>query len=340
MATIAEKLLQATYLTEVSANGEKWDFRKAYSRIAAELLEIIDKKKSQRIRECCDYLSLAWQEAATGERSCRVSASNRCKASKLCAICAATKTNQWRRELQTVLPQIAKEHPDYRYLFLTVTVTNPAITDLRSNLRHMTKSWSRMMRRKEMRCVKGFLRATEVTIGKDGPMQAHPHFHILLLVPGEYFTSNMYLTHQQWIDLWVQSARLDYRPSVQIKAVKDTDRAVEETIKIASYSISMADALQQPEWFREYYKQTLKLQFTNAGGIIKEWLKDVENTEEQPEDLDEGNTTVAAEPTGEVDTYRYDTGRKRYVLVRRVVQGEVVWESETEKRGNPTWPGG
>ena len=69
----------------------------------------------------------------------------------------------------------------YRWVFLTLTVKNPPVTELRDTLKAMNSAWQRLAQTKRFKgVVKGFIRTTEVTRGKDGDMMAHPHFHAFI----------------------------------------------------------------------------------------------------------------------------------------------------------------
>ena len=60
-------------------------------------------------------------------------------------------------------PAIRAEHPKHRFIFLTLTIKNPHITELRSTLKHMNESWKRLINRKEFMAVcDGWIRTTEV----------------------------------------------------------------------------------------------------------------------------------------------------------------------------------
>ncbi len=48
----------------------------------------------------------------------------------------------------------------------------------------------------------------------------HPHFHILLVVKGSYFSKN-YITKTEWREMWQQSLGLNYKPNIDIKVVND-----------------------------------------------------------------------------------------------------------------------
>jgi hypothetical protein len=87
--------------------------------------------------------------------------------------------------------------------------------------------------------------------------------------------------------LWQECARLDYRPSVHITAVKPKPkagtsesplrRAVYETLK---YSVTPEDM--RDEWLIELTRQVHRLRFIASGGALKNILRE---TEESDEDL-------------------------------------------------------
>ena len=121
------------------------------------------------------------------------------------------------------LPSIQERFPTHRWVFLTLTVKNPPVTELRDTLKHMNDSWQRLIQTKRFKSgVAGFLRTTEVTRGNDGDMMAHPHFHALLLVKPSYFKGQGYIKQADWVEMWAKALRADYLPSVNVKAVKAT----------------------------------------------------------------------------------------------------------------------
>ena len=78
------------------------------------------------------------------------------------------------------LPKIQELYPTHRWVFLTMTVRNPPIIELRDTLKHMNESWQRLIQTKAFKSgVAGFIRTTEVTRGKDAEMMSHPHYHAL-----------------------------------------------------------------------------------------------------------------------------------------------------------------
>ena len=68
--------------------------------------------------------------------------------------------------------------------------------------------------------------------------------HVLLLVPPKYFnlrgSKSVYMSQSQWKDSWQKVAKLDYKPMVNIKALKvsQEQKAIYEALK---YSIKPND---------------------------------------------------------------------------------------------------
>jgi hypothetical protein len=182
-------------------------------------------------------------------------------------VCQSARARKLHREFAAALPEIMKQVQGGVFLFLTLTVRNCSIEELRPTLADMGKAWKRLIQQKEFRIVKGWIRGTEVTRADDG--QSHPHFHALLLVPPYYFAGKSYIKQSRWVELWQAAARLNYAPSVDIRRVKTAKGGIEEAVKAATYSIKPAELSNNPEWFHEFHKQVASLRFLATGGIIK-----------------------------------------------------------------------
>jgi len=189
----------------------------------------------------------------------------------------------WQARFLKALPAIEQMYPNARWLFLTLTVRNMPISELRSSLHEMNKAWQRLIKRREFSSVLGWIRATEVTRGQDGG--AHPHFHVLMMVRPSYFGSKYYVTQARWAELWQECARLDYQPIVDIRAVKPKSpvsgdspirRAVYETLK---YSVTPEDMLDR-DWLIELTRQVHRLRFIASGGALKNILRENEESDE------------------------------------------------------------
>lgn len=186
----------------------------------------------------------------------------------------------WKARFYQSLPRIVQEHPKARWLYITLTIRNCPIEHLGETLTAMNAGWQRLIKRSEFAPVLGWIRTTEVTRGKDG--SAHPHFHVLLMVPPSMLSGTNYVKQSRWVDLWASCMRLDYLPSVDVRTVKNLAsgasqdvsevlrKAVAETLK---YSVKPSDMTKDDQWFLELTKQTHKKRFIAAGGALKDVLK-------------------------------------------------------------------
>lgn len=183
----------------------------------------------------------------------------------------------WRARFLRALPGLQLAHPTSRFLFLTLTWKNVAIADLKTSLKASNEAFHRLRKRKEFSTVQGWIRTTEVTRGSDG--SAHPHFHVLLMVPSNYFTKN-YVPQASWVETWRAALRADYDPQVFVQALKkgDISSDVREVLK---YSVKPSDMTADPDWFKELTRQLFKLRFIASGGVLKDVLRESEETDEQ-----------------------------------------------------------
>lgn len=203
----------------------------------------------------------------------------------------------WTARFFKALPKINEDYPTARFIFLTLTVKNCELTELKTTLQGMNQAWQRMIQRKQFPAL-GFARSTEVTRGKDG--SAHPHFHCLLMVKASYFSGGNYLSQADWSELWQKCLRVEYMPVVNVKAVRANKKrtavdgqdlppeqaaimaAVAETFK---YSVKPADLVGKgtqldADWLAELTCQLHKTRAIALGGVFKQYM-----SEEEPDDL-------------------------------------------------------
>jgi plasmid rolling circle replication initiator protein Rep len=283
VAAIAQAGDQPRYLTDYSPGDKPWDVHRAQAQaVEGVYLGTVFDSLAGRMQHCSGYLGFGWQaDPETGESRLRLRAARFCRV-RHCPVCQWRRSMMWQARFLKALPAIEQAHPSARWLFLTLTVRNMPVQELRQSLQEMNRAWNRLRLRHEfVSNVQGWIRTTEVTRGRDD--SAHPHFHCLLMVRPSYFGKG-YVTQSRWADLWRECARLDYQPSVHITAVKPKPgmsespmrRAVYETLK---YSVTPEDMMDR-EWLLELTKQVHRLRFIASGGALKNVLREADESDE------------------------------------------------------------
>nr|CRY93595.1 hypothetical protein [uncultured prokaryote] len=275
-------------LSDYSPTDAPWDVHRGQADdvcgIYATALEF--ERYAARMADCGGVLLFGWViDPATWVTALRLKHSHFCRV-RHCPVCQWRRSLMWQARFHQALPKIVCEHPKARWLFLTLTVPNCPIGELGETLSAMNAGWQRLKDRKELKPVLGWVRTTEVTRSAIG--EAHPHFHVLLMVPPSWFRGQTYVKHARWVELWQECMRdPTISPSGQwIEVIKGSapesgqsvsdvtsfalQKAVSETLK---YSVKPSDMTDDPEWFLELTRQVHKRRFVATGGSLKNVLR-------------------------------------------------------------------
>lgn len=213
-----------------------------------ERIVLFDRYAS-RIQSCGNWLLFV----ETHEGKLKLVNARFCKV-PTCPMCQWRVSLRWRAKFLSLLPALLEQYPKYRWLFLTLTVKNCAIADLRTTIKHMNESLNRLVKLSGFP-FEGWIKTIEVTrawdcydrhgnyLGRHGTRwivawekrngqrlhleatdEVHPHFHIAGMVKPSYFTHG-YWSQETWTNKWQSSLRVDYTPVVNIKAVKPFKKA-------------------------------------------------------------------------------------------------------------------
>ena len=299
----------APYLSDLSDRDKPWDKHRGNSDKVANHYRGTEEfnQYANRIDFCSQLLDFRlvpddkeYKLKLNAARFCRV---------RHCPVCQWRRSLMWKAKAYRILPMVVDAYPKHRWLFLTLTVKNCPITELRKTLDWLNKSWQRMSQRKQFPAI-GWVRSTEVTRGKD--RSAHPHFHCLLLVKPGYF-GKYYMKQKDWVELWRSSLRVDYNPVLDIRPVRQGHQPMELVPEILKYCVKESDLVNDKEWFLELTRQMHKLRTVATGGVLKEYLKQLEK---EPEDLigkDENKVEVEIDEGHLYFSWRYKD--KSYKLV-------------------------
>ena len=315
-AALTQPADQPQFVTDYSPRDKPWDVHRAQAQSVEGVYSgTVFDSLAGRIRDCTGHLGFVWSDPdpETGELHLKLRSAHFCRV-RHCPVCQWRRSLMWQARFLKALPSIEQAHPTARWLFITLTVRNCMVTDLRRTIQDMNKAWHRLVQRKEFDVVQGWIRTTEVTRGRDD--SAHPHFHVLMMVKPGYFAGKNYVTQQRWTELWQECARLDYTPIVHVQAVKPKTgigsidqtplrRAISETLKYSVKPQDMSD-----DWLIELTRQVHHLRFIASGGVLKDVLREGEETE--------SDLLLADDPTGddasEPDVFfKWRRDIKRYV---------------------------
>lgn len=267
-------------LSELSDRDRVWDEHKANSDIVSNhYLNSSYRRYAERINLCADLLQFKLTpDAYDGVYKLKLAAAQFCRV-RHCPVCQWRRSLMWKAKAHRLLPKVLEHYPSSRWLFLTLTVRNCKITELRETLNSMHQAFKRMTKLKTW-AIEGWIKSTEITRGKDG--SAHPHFHCLLMVKSSYFRGQNYISQAKWTELWQQSMRLDYKPMVHVRAVsKENDPRI-IIPEILKYQVKESDLIRDRQWFIELTRQLHKTRAVAVGGVLKQYLRELE---EEPEDL-------------------------------------------------------
>lgn len=266
------------FLTDYSPEESKWDYHRNSVDKISYFYQFSNSrshnKLATRMDNCANLLQYLWeQNFETGENYLSLKNASFCRV-RLCPVCQWRRSMAWRARMFLRLPSLLRQHPDYSFLFLTLTVKNCEIGELDKTITHMNEAFRHLFRLKALKPIKGYIRSTEVT--KSGEMGAHPHFHCILAVDKTYFAGKNYLSNQKWAELWKQSLKADYQPVVDIRKIKVQggrleSKAIIETLK---YSTKIESLVESKDWFLIYSDQIIKKRFLATGGCFKNFLKE------------------------------------------------------------------
>jgi plasmid rolling circle replication initiator protein Rep len=194
---------------------------------------------------------------------------------RLCPICQWRKSKRWQALALKNLPSIQEQHSGYRWLFLTLTIKNCKLSRLRGKVSQLNKSFLKWVKWKSFPA-DGWIKSLEVTLDESDPTLCHPHFHILLMVPGDYFNNKeQYLTQPDWVYAWRKAAKLSYDPVVDIRAVRQgkEEQIIPELLKYGVKPDDLAGVSSQQ--LKLLTNQLHSIHAINKGGLLRSCFKNV-----------------------------------------------------------------
>lgn len=280
-------------LTDLSPTDKTWDTRRAESDVIQAHYEgTYFQLYADRIKDCSQLLDFRLVPNSDGAYRLKLSSARMCH-TRTCQVCAWRRSLMYKARAYKALPKFISDYPRTRYAFMTLTCKNCEIDELRNAIKHLNQSFARLTKLKDWPGI-GYIKTVETTRGKDGS-SAHPHLHVLLALEPSYY-SRHYLSKKRWIELWKQSLRVDYKPILDVQAIKVDDSPVgllAEIIKYQAKPSSLTYATK--EWFLEYTNQIHGTKAFALGGVFKKYFKELEKEETDEEMIGNDNESEVNE---------------------------------------------
>jgi len=224
---------------------EEYDERKRLNLQYSERVSTLfpeQHSKNDRLSSCSMFITReVFQHMKTQEYKSSVF-SYSCK-DPFCAVCQFKKSRRLFHEMYQSLEFLQSQtKKQYSYYLLTLTVKNPEISDLRDTVKLMRKSWREMayqkiITKKQMsvyaplrKVLRGYFSSLEYLGSKHNDGYAHPHFHIILVMPKSYYSKG-YIKADYWRKMWQYALGVDYVPKVNIKRINPQSYVDENGIK-------------------------------------------------------------------------------------------------------------
>jgi plasmid rolling circle replication initiator protein Rep len=135
-------------LSDISNLGETWDkHRTNAERISNYYATASDYQLNNfawRIKICSEFLECQLSpEPADGILKLKLSHTKFCRV-RHCPVCQWRRSLIWKAKAHKIFPQVVTDYRKYRWLFITLTVRNCQIWELRRTLDEMNKAFKRL----------------------------------------------------------------------------------------------------------------------------------------------------------------------------------------------------
>lgn len=293
MKSIAEKEKNVNYeiittgevLQDFSSTGKKRDWQnykvdnlkltELYKEARKKDINLITDARLFDLEHCAD--TLIFGVDADGNK--KLKQANFCRI-RLCPMC------QWRRSLKLfgqvkqITDKILLDNPNTRFIFGTFTVKNCDAENLEACINNLNKKFLYLVSKnrtfapakKLKQNLLGYMKAIEITYNSQEKTY-HPHIHAIFVVKDTFFNSSKYyMSKKEWIELWQKALDVDYKPQIDIRAIKNnTAKAVAE---VAKYPAKVSPILnlatdEAIEVLRTLTNSLNKKRFVAFGGIFK-----------------------------------------------------------------------
>jgi plasmid rolling circle replication initiator protein Rep len=135
---------------------------------------------------------------------------------RICPVCSKRRSIEDAEEVMRAIARIKEDNSETHFLFVTLTVRNPSVVNLKSTMKLMSDAFHRLKQYPFFQeHVLGYLRKFELTLGAQGPDYCHPHYHCIIAVKPSYYKD----ARMGWAEIrrmWAKALRIDYEDKLQV----------------------------------------------------------------------------------------------------------------------------
>lgn len=243
----------------------------------------------------------------------KIKSANFCR-DRLCPMCNYRRSQKMFSQNMTVYDKIKADHPEYRQLFLTLTVPNVPLWQLKETLRAMSSSWNRFRNHRAVKRepIVGYCKKLEITYNKEAHTY-HPHYHVMLTVDG--WASRI----EDYVKWWSASVQKGRQLVCYIESVDGDARSVAEMSKYMTKSDDILESLEDSEisaaeekWFM-YRAAVFAVREMTFGGIWREYRRELGYVDIEDDDLTD--TEVITHSDSPIIWYEWQHQAGLYVVV-------------------------
>lgn len=242
----------------------------------------------------------------------KIKAANFCR-DRLCPMCMYRRSQKMFSQNMSVYEKIKEDHPNYRQLFLTLTVPNVPLWQLKDTLQAMSASWNRFRNHRAVKRepIVGYCKKLEITYNKEKNTY-HPHYHVMLTVDG--WASRI----EDYVKWWSASVQKGRQLVCYIESVDGDAKSVAEMSKYMTKSDDILQSLNDSEiqvaeekWFM-YRAAVFAVREMTFGGIWRDYRRELGFVDIEDDDLTD--TEVITHSDAPIIWYEWQHAAGCYVV--------------------------
>lgn len=288
--------------------------------------------RARRICDCGKFLEFDCYSIPDNVEILRVPVNGSYCRERLCPMCMWRHSRWLHVQLCMLMAAYLAAYPDHQALLLTLTIKNVSAEKLRYAIDKLLKGFYKLFRYKKVtNAVSAWWRVLEITRNAESG-ELHPHLHIILLVPPEYFrrSAGLYIQQPAWVSMFRKAIKADYDPICDIRPLRgvgggapldeEGKKSLFEACKYVCEPGMFLDVDLADFPLREIHEAVHGRRLIGMSVSLRNLSDELSLDEDMPDDFEPANRLPEGAALIGRETYQWQRGAKhedsRYVLVR------------------------